>query len=244
MNTAEYERMYKLEDTYWWFVARRALVESEIFKYYQNRTDLTILDLGCGTGSMSAHLSKRGHVISADYSPHALKFCASRGEHGLVQSDAMQLPIASESVDMVVTMDVLEHLENDEKALCEIHRILRPGGHVFATVPAYPSLWGEHDVALMHFRRYLVPQLKHRVEASGLDVVRITHCMAMLYPLMAIQRKLSARKPYSNPPRAAMPNLPPAINTLLIFLLKFENALTKHINWWFGSTILCIATKH
>ncbi len=56
MNTAEYERMYKLEDTYWWFVARRALVEAEIFKYYQNRTDLTILDLGCGTGSMSIRM--------------------------------------------------------------------------------------------------------------------------------------------------------------------------------------------
>ncbi|HZT42893.1 MAG TPA: methyltransferase domain-containing protein [Chthonomonadaceae bacterium] len=247
MNVAEYERMYRLEDTYWWFVGRHRLMEALLRATYgapgARTTPLTILDIGCGTGAMSQRLKAWGQVVSADFSPLALQFSRRRGLDHLVGADAMHLPFASERFDAIVTMDVLEHLPDDRAALCEFYRVLKPGGRVFATVPAYPHLWSEHDLALMHFRRYRRPELAERFGACGFHVEKLSHTMTALYPLVALQRRLNAKKPPHDPPQAAMPMLPAPLNAALTFLLSSENALARRLNFPFGVTILAIASK-
>lgn len=247
MNVAEYERMYRLEDSYWWFVGRHRLMEALLRSTYgapQTRSaPLTILDIGCGTGAMSQRLKAWGPVVSADFSPLALQFSRRRGLDHLVGADAMHLPFASGRFDTIVTMDVLEHLPDDRAALCEFYRVLTPGGRLFATVPAYPHLWSEHDVALMHFRRYRRPELAERLMASGFHLEKLSHTMTALYPLVALQRHLNARKPPHDPPQAAMPMLPAPINAALTNLLTAENALARRLNFPFGVTILAIASK-
>ncbi|HLV78805.1 MAG TPA: class I SAM-dependent methyltransferase [Chthonomonadaceae bacterium] len=247
MNVAEYERMYRLEDAYWWFVGRRRLIEALLQATYGTpgtlATPLTILDIGCGTGAMSQRLKAWGRVVSADFSPLALQFSRRRGLEHLAGADAMRLPFASERFDAIVTMDVLEHLPDDRAALCEFYRVLKPGGRLFATVPAYPHLWSEHDLALMHFRRYVRPELAERLAASGFRIEKLSHTMTSLYPLVALQRRLNAKKPPHDPPQAAMPMLPAPINGALIALLAAENALARRLNFPFGVTILAIASK-
>ena len=247
MNTSEYERMYRLEDSYWWFVGRHRLIESLLQTHYGNPNPQAkprlILDIGCGTGAMSKRLTKWGEVVSADFSPLALQFSRRRGLDHLVGADAMNLPLASKSFDTLIAMDMLEHLPDDNAALREFFRVLKPGGRVMLTVPAYSHLWSEHDVALMHFRRYLRSELRERFTAAGFHVEKLSHTMTTLYPLVAAQRKLNARKPKSEHPEAAMPMFPAPVNAALTGLLTAENALAKRIDLPLGVTILCVATR-
>ena len=248
MNVAEYERMYRLEDSYWWFVGRHRLMEALLHSTYgapkASEKPLTILDIGCGTGAMSQRLKAWGSVVSADFSPLALQFSRRRGLDHLVGADAMHLPFASERFDTIVTMDVLEHLTDDRAALCEFYRVLKPGGRVFATVPAYPHPCSEHDLALMHFRRYRRPEMAERLAASGFRIEKLSHTMTALYPLVALQRRLNAKKPPHDPPQAAMPMLPAPLNAALTLLLSAENSLARRLDFPFGVTILAIASKH
>jgi len=247
MNTAEYERMYRLEDSYWWFVGRHRMIEALLRARYSDdaasAAERCILDIGCGTGAMSRRLGRWGRVVSADFSELALQFSRRRGLNHLVGADAMKLPFLSNSFDALIAMDMLEHLPDDNAALREFARVLKHGGRVIATVPAYPHLWSEHDLALMHFRRYIRREMRERFTAAGLRIEKLTHTMMALYPLVTVQRRLSARKPPHDPPQAAMPIVPGPVNSLLTSLLSAENAVARRTNLPFGSTILCVAVK-
>lgn len=247
MNAPEYERMFRLEDSYWWFVGRHRLVEKLLRTYYgapaRAPGPLQILDIGCGTGAMSRRLQAWGTVISADFSALALRFSQRRGLRHLVCADALRLPFPSCAFDVLIAMDILEHLRDDAAALREFNRVLKPGGRLFATVPAYPHLWSEHDEALMHFRRYRRPELAQRLTANGLRIEKLSHTMTALYPIVALQRRLSARTPPRNPPQAAMPAVPALLNAALIGLLEAENILARRLDLPFGVTLLSIARK-
>ena len=246
MNTSEYERMFRLEDSYWWFAGRHRLVEGllrNLFGSPDTDSDKLILDVGCGTGATSARLARWGRVVSVDFSPLALSFSRRRGLKQMVGADAMQLPFADAQFDLIVAMDMLEHLPDDEKALSEFQRVLKPGGCIIATVPAYMHLWSEHDVALMHFRRYTRAEFGERFIQAGLVIKKLSHTMMLLYPILAIQRRLAARKKPSDSPEAAMPHFPAPINAALTAMVSAENKLASKINFPFGVTILCIASR-
>ena len=257
MNAPEYERMYRLEDAYWWFQARHRLVENLLRERYgegvggrknappsgASPRPLRLLDVGCGTGAMSARLTQWGGVVSADFSPLALQFSRRRHLMHLVRADAMRLPIASESFDVAVVMDVLEHLPDDRAALCELHRVLKPGGRVIATVPAYPHLWSEHDIALMHHRRYVRRELQARFTEAGFHIEKLSHTMMLLYPIVALQRRVNAHKPPHDPPQAAMPMVPAPLNAALTALLGLENAFARRLNFPYGLSLLAIGVK-
>ncbi len=257
MNPGEYERMYRLEDTYWWFVGRHRLVEGLITERYgqpsastsastsasSSRNPLAILDVGCGTGAMSASLLRWGNVVSMDFSPLALQFSRRRGLKHLLGADAMKLPLAPGRFDLITVMDVLEHLPDDEAAMREFFRVLKPGGRVIATVPAYQHLWSEHDIALMHHRRYVRQQLGERFGRAGFRLEKLSHTMTALYPIVALQRRLNASKPPHDPPRAAMPIFPPPVNGMLTTLFCAENSVARTVDLPFGVTIMCVAQK-
>ena len=99
-------------------------------------------------------------MLGVDFSPLALKACATRGLSELVRARAEAIPLASSSVDAIVATDILEHLDDDLAALEEFRRILKPGGQAVITVPAFQFLWSEHDVVLMHRRRYVAAKLR------------------------------------------------------------------------------------
>lgn len=247
MNAAEYERMYRLEDTYWWFVGRHRLIEALLSRHLGvpefGSATRTLLDVGCGTGAMSARMARWGNVVSADFSPLALQFSRRRGLHHLVGADAMRLPFRSNAFDALIALDLLEHLPDDRAALCEFFRVLKPGGYVFALVPAYQHLWSEHDVALMHHRRYVRRELSERFNEAGFHLEKLSHTMTFFYPLVSLQRRLNARKPPHDPPQAAMPLFPSPVNAALTRVVTAENALARRLNFPFGVSILCIARK-
>lgn len=242
MNPAEYERMYRYEDHYWWFVSRRELVDSLVRRLPLPPHPM-IVDVGCGTGATAAQLQRYGTVIGIDISPLALSWSRQRGLNNLLLSAAERLPLAHESVDVIIATDILEHLDDDVAVLREFRRVLKPGGYVVVTVPAYSILWSEHDLALMHRRRYVARELAKRSRTAGFEIVRLTYALFFLFPLALTMRLLKRRPPPDKQPEAQLPPLPEWLNRLLIRFQRVETAMLTRVRFPWGVSVVAVLRK-
>jgi SAM-dependent methyltransferase len=245
MNPEEYARMHAFEDWYWWFVARRQVALTFARDYRPDGAPLRVLDAGCGTGALLERLSQdpEEEVYGVDFSRDALAFSRQRGQSRLVQGDLTALPFASDSFDLVTALDVVEHVERDVDALREICRVLRPGGVLLVSVPAYPFLWSSHDTALHHKRRYSAGILGPRLKQAGLSIVKMTYLLAFLFPAIALFRVADRLRRRERRPRAHLVSIPPAINRLLIGLQEAELTVARRMSLPFGVTLFCVARK-
>jgi len=243
MNITEYAEMYKLESFYWWFVARRNLLELLVKDIVKRFDRPTLLDVGCGTGINFSVLSKCGEAFSSDASEEALRFSRSRGTTGLVRSDLESLPFAASTFDVVTALDVLEHVDNDLAAMDEILRVIRTGGVLIITVPAYGFLWSEHDEALHHRRRYAASELRNKLTNAGFEVERITYYITFLFFPILLMRFVQSLSKKSIHAKTSHVILPAWLNSLLIGILAFERTLLRWMNFPFGVSIVCLAQK-
>jgi SAM-dependent methyltransferase len=241
MYEHEYEAMYRLEDSYWWFVARRRLAVEIVARELAGRRDARILDVGCGTGSNLSAFSGLGSSVGIDMSPDALAFCRSRGLDQVTLSELERLPFPDRTFDVVTAMDVLEHVDDDLAALAELRRVLKPGGVLLATVPAYGFLWSEHDEALKHRRRYTAHELRNKLTVRDFAVERTSYFITTLFLpilLMRIHQGLFKKSTY---PQTSVRPLPGPINSALVALLGLERRAFRHINLPFGVSIVALA---
>jgi len=128
-------------------------------------------------------------------------------------------------------------------ALDELVRVLRPGGVLLMSVPAYPFLWSSHDVALHHKRRYTIASLQPRIEAAGLTAVKLTYLLAVLFPAIALYRFADHLRRVRDRPKAHLVTIPPAVNHFLIALQNAELSLARRVSLPFGVTLFCVARK-
>ncbi len=187
MDAVYLKQMYELEDSYWWFVARRQLVQNLIGRY-AGSSPLKILDAGAGTGALMSSLADLGEVWGCDTSSEALAFCRQRGLENLVECSVERLDFPDNAFDVLTSCDVIEHVEDDDQALREFHRVLRPGGIAVLTVPALQWLWSPHDEVLGHFRRYHRKPLHRKLQAAGFEQLKLTYVTSFLLPLMVVHR--------------------------------------------------------
>lgn len=243
MNIAEYAEMYKLETFYWWFVARRDLLEWFVREIVKEFDHPAMLDVGCGTGINFSVLSKYGETFSSDASEEALKFSKSRGTTGLVRSDLESLPFTGSSIDVVTALDVLEHVDKDLAALDELFRVVKKNGMLVITVPAYGFLWSEHDEALHHRRRYAASELRNKLTNAGFEVERITYYITFLFFPILFMRFAQSLSKKSIHAKTSHVILPGWLNSFLIGILAFERVLLRWLNFPFGVSIVCLARK-
>jgi SAM-dependent methyltransferase len=248
MNLEEYEKMYSLEDTYWWFQGRKHIIfslleRSGAFEPNVDGSAPVTVDLGCGTGLVLDHLHSRTRPVGLDLSALALTYCRERGIRALARSDATQLPLGDDSTDLILALDLIEHIEDDARVYSEIARSLRPGGRAVISVPAYPFLWSEHDEALHHCRRYTRASLTRLLGGQPLRVERLTYAIAFTFlPIVAFRvlRRLLRRR---SAPRTHLIVLPGWMNGALISLLKIEAAMTRWVSFPFGVSLLAVVRK-
>lgn len=197
MERQAYHDMAALEDHHWWFKGKRRLVAPLLDEALDGLERPRVLDVGCGTGSNLTLVRERfPHAlqVGVDRDASALGYCSRRGETAqLVQATGLALPLADASVDCVVALDFIEHVEDDAALLAEFVRVLRPGGSLVASVPAYPSLWSPHDDFMHHKRRYARGELERRVEEAGFRVDRRHGFNFVLLPAIAAVRWLKRR---------------------------------------------------
>ncbi len=141
-----YPILYQVEESHWWHVGRRRILESFVEEIVAGM-DLRgrrprILDVGCGTGANLEMLQKFGEAEGVDISEDALAFCRERGLPRVRQGAAESLPFEDATFDLVTALDVVEHLDDDTAGLREIRRVLRREGRALLFVPAFMFLWG------------------------------------------------------------------------------------------------------
>jgi len=241
VHAEEYRRLYDLEDRYWWFVARRRLALNLLRRALHGCVRPTVLDLGCGTGAVEQELRRWAVPIGLDMSPLALGFCKKRGLENLVQADGTRLPFRESSVDGVIALDVFEHIEDHETAFSEALRVLRHDGVLVLSVPAFRSLWGPHDVALMHKRRYRLGEVKQVLSRAGFKVERVSYSVHVLFPVVVLTRMLEKLK--RGTPRASLPMVPGWLNRALIALQDCETLAIQRLNLPWGSSVVAVARR-
>jgi SAM-dependent methyltransferase len=234
--------MYRLEDTYWWFGVRRRLVRA-LLQRGRVAAGVKVLDAGCGTGGAYRVLGERWAVVGLDVSPAALEFCRRRGMTLLVAGDVQRLPLRSASVEAAISCDVLEHLPDDEAALRELGRVVKPGGLLVLTVPALPWLWSEHDEALGHLRRYSKQRLRELLQRAGWEIVWLNYTVSLL--LLAIVafrlwRRLTRGRQAA---RVDLFELPRPVNALLAGICTLDSWLTMRLPMPPGASLVAVARR-
>lgn len=230
--------MRQFEDEYWWFVSRRRLALSLLEEFEPAGK---VLDVGCGTGAVLAEIQKTRDAFGLDFSELALDFGRERGLLNLVHGNAEQLPFADDEFSAIVTLDTLEHVPDDVKAIAEIVRVLQPGGAAIINVPAFKWLWGPHDVALMHFRRYTKNELADKLTAAGLEVRWASYGVFFLFPVVVMIRVLDKLK--KRDAEVDLPKVSPGFNRFLLKLMDFEARLMRNIPLPWGSSVAAVAVK-
>jgi SAM-dependent methyltransferase len=240
MKTEELERLASFEEWYWWHRARRSIVCRILQRYAPPHA--RILDVGCGTGATTAALARFGSVRGLDLGIAALRHAHAQGLP-VARGSADHLPVGDATLDVVVALDVLEHLDDDRRALDEILRVLRPGGMLLATVPAYPFLWSSHDEALGHRRRYRRPELRARVAAAGFEITLCSYVMASILPV-AIAVRLSQRfRRRQEQEKSGYLIVPRLLNDLLSHVVGLGGYLVPIMTLPFGLSVVTVARR-
>ena len=240
------------EDRHWWFASRTWALIGILGRCLPDG-DLQVLDLGCGAGNMIHHLSRYGTVQGVEIDPRPLAVARRRG-YDVQSGDATQpLPFEEGSFDLVSALDLIEHNEDDVAILREAHRLLRQGGHLVITVPAFMWLWSHNDVINAHVRRYTASELRDKLRQAGFEICRMTYNNFLVFPLAAgliILRRGTEQEPElashhlsEDEYQVEMEPVPPLMNAALTMVGRVEAGMLRWMNLPIGTAIICVAQK-
>lgn len=188
MDPSLYPQMAKVEDTHWWFAARRAIC-GRLLDRITLPPHAAILEPGCGTGGNFAMLARRGDLFAMDSDQAALRFAAERHPAHLAWGSLPDhIPFGDTQFDLAVMTDVIEHLDNPLAALRAVRARLKKDGWIVLTVPANPWLWSDHDSTHHHRRRYRADELSGIMNDAGFKVVCLTYYNFVLFVPIAAAR--------------------------------------------------------
>lgn len=237
-------KYHRLEESHWWFLARRDIIFKLIKNYHK---DSNILEIGCSGGPLIRFLHGQGfmNIQGIDNNEKAIEICKQKGINDVRVTDGQETGFKDQQFDIVIASDVLEHIEDEDKALSEWHRILKPDGKLIIFVPAFKFLWGNHDEVNHHYRRYSKSGLSGILIKNGFTVKRVSCWNFSLFLPISLAR-LSQRFIFINRKRSAeqLKESTPFINKTLENILKLENRLLSYgINFAFGISVFAIAGK-
>ena len=235
------------EKRHFWFRGFRAFVTPLIERAAAGRTDLDILDCGCGTGANLELLGRFGRAAGFDLSETGLRFARREGRNRTVRGSVAAVPFRTAGFDLVTSFDVLYSLQTHDEhaAVSEMYRLLRPGGYVLVNVAAMAILNGDHSVLSREVRRYSRAGLQTLLAARGFSIQRITYTNATLFLPMAAARALQRLRGLAREAHAQTDIAPPPapVNAALSILLQAESIGLRFIDAPFGSSLLCLARK-
>jgi len=239
MDRAIYDRMAEIDGEHWWFAARRHIVAELIARQAPLKPGARILEVGAGTGSNLAMLQAFGKVDAIEPDEAARALASQRGGFavggGLLPDE---VTLEDGRYDLIVLLDVLEHIERDRASLQVLRRKLAPSGRLVLTVPAMPWLWSAHDVAHHHKRRYTKASLRDTLFDGGFHVRHMSHFNSLLFPLIAAAR-IAARLTGREGGDDVMPARP--VNTVLQHVFSAERYWVTRGALPVGVSLLAVA---
>lgn len=245
MQDVEYESLRAVEDVHWWQATLRRLVLDELGPDARGRR---LLDAGCGTGGMLDLLCRRGWgdgCAGVDLAGQAVRFCRERGLECVQPGRVEELPYADGEFDVVLCLDVLYHeWVNEDRALAEMSRVLRPDGVLLINVAAFGCLRGRHDLAVCGARRYKRSQLRLLLHFHNLDATLIQYWNAWLFMPLWIWRSWTRHgEVRAGHVRSELELPSPCLNRILTRLAWLDAKVCRCLRVPFGSSLLAVARK-
>lgn len=235
MKKGQYRLMYRQEDSYWWFLAKRRFIGAILPKRLRN---LKILDIGCGTGGLTHFISKWGQVTAIEPAGEAYKYLKKRNIRYLpITFDKYQ---EKKKFDLVCFFDVLYHqnIDDDEKEIAKAYKHLKPGGLLLITDCALPFLFGLHDRVMCARERYYLKDLSKKVTSAGFKIQKASYMYFFVFPFFVIMRlfqKFSTKE--------TITPLPKIINNILLALCTIEARYLTHVTYPIGSSVIILAKR-
>lgn len=243
MKIEEYKNIFQKEESHFYYLSIHKIIFDLINKFLPGQKKLKILDAGCGSGLLAKKLKSIGEVIAVDIHPQALKLTRSRGVK-VKKTSITKLPFKENSFNLVTSIDVLYHqsVKNDQKALKEFYRVLKPNGILILRVPAISWLKRGSDKHVFTKKRYDKGELKEKLEKAGFKISFLSYINFLLLPPALISyliEKLNAPEKTKSP----LVSLPKHLNNLLAKFLFWEYKLAKLINLPIGLGLLAVCKK-
>ena len=241
MQPNEYETMFRVEGTHWWYGALHRLIFQALEAEFPDWREKEILDVGCGTGAILKRLGNPEKNVGIDLAPEAISFCRDRGLNNVRQGDICALPFADASFDAVICSSVLYHqwVSDVQGAIREMHRVLRPGGVLLINVPAFPLLHSAHDEAVMTAHRFRRPEIRQLLLKQNFRIRRLTYWTTFLFPLAVVARTLGGSRMGRDFETAKTSFTQRAFTQIM----SLEVALLRTISLPFGVALFAVARK-
>jgi ubiquinone/menaquinone biosynthesis C-methylase UbiE len=241
-----HELTAQVEEKSFWFQHRNRVISHLLTRYHHQSP---LLDIGGGNGLQARYLQPQTPVVMVEPGAAGCNTAKTRGVKWVVQSTLEALSLPDASVDALSFFDVLEHLDNPQGILRECHRILKPGGNLFVTVPAFQFLWCDEDIYADHKRRYTVPSLAKELTTPGFELSYISYyfqfLLLPLFLLRTLPYKLSRKNQQEEFCMDQTEHLPsPMAKKVLDFFLDRElKALQRGNRLRFGTSVISVARK-
>jgi SAM-dependent methyltransferase len=237
----------RAETQHFWFRGFRAFVTPLLRHAAEGRRHPRLLDCGCGTGANLELLDTFGHAYGFDLTEAGLRIGREAGRTRTARASVTAVPFPTAAFDIVTSFDVLYSLTDadEQTAIAEMYRLLKPGGFALVNVAAMRILRGDHSVLSHEIRRYTRADLRNRLERAGFLVERLTYTNATLFPALAIARSIQRRRGLRTEQNAvAEISVPPApVNAIMTAVMHLEGLWLRAFDAPFGSSLLCLARK-
>ena len=241
----------EMERKNFWYISRNEILK-KIFKRYLGNEKKTVLEVGCGNGTVMRALFELDNLelTGADIYLSGVKFAKKQvPKVNFIQLDACNIPFENK-FDAIGCFDVLEHIDNDELVMRQLNKGLKNNGILFITVPQYPWLWSEIDEIDRHKRRYTRSELKEKISNAGFQIVHINCFAFSVFPLTMASRFLRKRKkdelkqPVNNVDFPEI-NISATLNFILRFCMRLDEFLYDlRIPLPFGTSLVLVAIKN
>lgn len=241
MFKKEQEQYGELGANYWWLGGKYDIVADLINRHSKPVIGTReLLDVGCGPGNLISYLKPLGNVTGSDFSEDAIRLAEGKGYKKLVFAKAEALPFPEAFFDTVVALDIIEHTPDDAVTIKELNRVLKPGGELVISLPAYMMLWGHHDDMYGHYRRYTRSEIVKKLEKGGFEIVQVSYIEPLfLLPLLIIRNLKKVRGVQKDD----FVHLPPFVNTILRHFIGAERFILRFMSFPFGVSILGVVRK-
>ena len=254
MDRAQYLKFAKVDTQHWWFQARRNILSFLMRnRWPEAPPGFEIVDIGTGTGGMLPVLCQWGHLTATEPDHDTLVLTQ---EHFAYLGDRVtfkeggweELNLPANGFDLLTSFDVLEHCEDDRKALRTWGSWLKTGGTLILMVPAFPSLWGLNDEISHHYRRYTRSTLLQALAESDFKIQKISYINSLMFVPVWLSRnikdRIQRRFSKENTPMPWDFDVPAAaINFVLERTFSCETLVLNHVDLPWGTSLLVVAER-
>ena len=248
MRSQDFEYLYQLEETFWWFVAMRQVTDTVLAGPLAHTPTPRILDAGCGTGINLEYFSGRAPagVFGLDISSDAIDGVRKRGLRRVCQASVTDIPFADASFDLVLSCDVLCQSSTPlaKPGLREMYRVMRPGGVLFVRVPAFEWMRSSHDTELGTGHRFTRDELVRETAEAGFKVEWSSYANSFLFPVVVARRMLKSLGLFQGSDVKPLPGALRWLDPIFRTVLKSEAAVFKiGLRLPVGLSVICVARR-